>query len=486
MKTKLLILAIVGLGLVSCSNDTVTDRTQSDLISFRPLLNSTTRTANSAGLKSAWETGDILYVYADYNGAMYFQDQFVKDGTGFNSATKHYWPSEITSTKAITFTSFWGAAQKAWTAPGDENQLAAQYVVDDAVANQMDLLFAKKTITAKPDDGAAVVLNFRHMLSQIAVKVANDQASLTIDVTGVRVGYVAKAGDFVYSGDVTDTNVDDATNSAAATMIARTDWTPVAATVATEMYDQDVTATLSGTTTATALTGFNSWILMPQQLTAATAYTDLTAGATTADPKLNGAYIALKMSIKDKDSNISIVDEQWCYWPINTEWKPGYKYTYTVNAGSGGYQGTDQNNTPGLDPVLSGLVIWFSPTCTIDTWVDEDEVNISDPVATGLYAKGSTNTINVAAGANGGFSFTITGLTPNNTVSLNDVNNSIASMSVDNATVPASGKVLVTGKLKANTAGAVTNSIVLTEKDGTPATVSTTTINIVQAAPATP
>ena len=407
----------------------------------------------------------------------------MKDGTGFNSAAKHYWPSEITTTKAITFTSFWGAAQKTWAASGDENKLAAQYVVDDAVANQMDLLFAKKTLTAKPDEGAAVVLNFRHMLSQIAVKVANDQASLTIDVTGVRVGYVAKAGDFAYTGGVTDTNVGDATNTAGATMIDRTDWTPVAATVATEMYSQDATANLTGATTATDLTGFQSWILMPQQLTAATAYTDLTAGAATAGPKLNGAYIALKMSIKDKDSNISIVDEQWCYWPINTEWKPGYKYTYTINAGSGGYQGTDHNDIPGLDPVLSGLVIWFSPTCTIDTWVDEDEINISDPVATGQYAKGSTNTVNVAAGANGGFTFTITGLTPNNTVSLNDVNNSLASMSVDNTTVPASGKVLITGKLNANTAGEVTSTITLSEADGTPATVSTTTINIVQATP---
>lgn len=453
------------------------------MISFRPLVNSTTRAANGAGLKSAWETGDILYVYADYNGSKYFQDQFVKDGTGFNSAAKHYWPSEITTTKAITFTSFWGAAQKTWAASGDENKLAAQYVVDDAVANQMDLLFAKKTLTAKPDEGVAVVLNFRHMLSQIAVKVANDQASLTIDVTGVRVGYVAKAGDFAYTGGVTDTNVGDATNTAGATMIDRTDWTPVAATVATEMYSQDATANLTGATTATDLTGFQSWILMPQQLTAATAYTDLTAGAATADPKLNGAYIALKMSIKDKDSNISIVDEQWCYWPINTEWKPGYKYTYTINAGSGGYQGTDHNGIPGLDPVLSGLVIWFSPTCTIDTWVDEDEINISDPVATGQYAKGSTNTVNVAAGANGGFTFTITGLTPNNTVSLNDVNNSLASMSVDNTTVPASGKVLITGKLNANTTGEVTSTITLREVDSTPATVSTTTINIVQAAP---
>jgi hypothetical protein len=86
------------------------------------------------------------------------------------------------------------------------------------------------------------------------------------------------------------------------------------------------------------------------------------------------------MTIKSADDAATIVPEQWCYWPINTEWLPGYKYTYTINAGSGGYQPTDQDNTAGLDPVLTGTFIWFTPSCTIDTWV-ESAINVDAPTS---------------------------------------------------------------------------------------------------------
>jgi hypothetical protein len=367
MKTKLLILAIVGLALVSCSNDTITERSQNDVISFRPLLNNTTRAANAAGLKSAWEAGDKLYVYADYKNGKFFQDEFVKDGTGFNSSNKYYWPKDL-STNNVTFTAFWGAAQKTWETAGDENKLNAAYEVDASVANQMDLLFAKKTVDTKPTGG--VVMNFRHLLSQVIVKVANDQAGLNIIISGVKIGYVSKSGTFSYTGTSTDTQE---TGSKNATLIARTDWGLTAAAAA-NVYEQNATATLDGSVPSESLTGFTSWILMPQLLSPATDYTErATSGAVTTatPPTLNGAYIALKMEVKTKGTSVVVVPEQWCYWPINTEWKPGYKYTYTVNVGSGGYQPTDQNNTAGLDPVIDDLVIWFSPSCTIDTWVDE-------------------------------------------------------------------------------------------------------------------
>lgn len=374
MKTKIFILAIAGMALAACSNDQTVAQNESDVISFRPLINSNTRAANSAGVKSAWDAGDKLYVFAGYKNGKLFQDEFVKDATGFNSTTKYYWPSDL-ATNNVTFTAFWGAAQKAWTVTGDENKLADAYEASTNVANQMDLLFAKKTVSTKPAGG--VVLNFRHMLSQVIVKAANDQAGLKIDIAGVKIGYVSKQGTFSYSGAGTDTQEDGTSN---ATLIARTDWSPTAAAT-DNTYEQNVTASLSGTATATDLTSFTSWILLPQQLVPATDYTTrATSGpvTTATPPTLNGAYIALKMSIKDLSTNTSVLDEQWCYWPINTEWKPGFKYTYTVNAGSGGYQPTDQDNTAGLDPVLNDLIIWFSPSCTIDSW---DATSVTVPAS---------------------------------------------------------------------------------------------------------
>lgn len=390
MKKNLFILAAAALAFTACSSDETIAVNEgladANTISFRPLITNVTRAANGTGLKTAWEGGDKLHVTAIYKSAKYFQDDFTKgtgegSAAGFNSTTKYYWPNDL-STNSITFTAFWNVAQKTYASSGDENSLAAAYTVPDAVAEQKDLLLAKKTVTSKPTDGG-VTLNFRHMLSQIIVKVANDESNLKVVVSGVRVGYVAKTGTFTYTGGVTDTQVADATNTANATLIPRTNWSPTAATAATQLHEQTVSATLTGTADATVLTSFSEWILMPQQLTAATDYTAReTSGAVTSatDPKLNGAYLALKMTVKSADDAATIVPEQWCYWPINTEWLPGYKYTYTINAGSGGYQPTDQDNTAGLDPVLKGTFIWFTPTCTIDTWV-ESAIAVDDPTA---------------------------------------------------------------------------------------------------------
>ncbi len=488
MKKNLFFFAAAALALASCSSDETVLENESlanaDVIEFRALTNGLTRAANGTGLKTTWETGDILYVTAQRGTAKFFQDQFVKDATGFNSATKHYWPSDLGTTN-VTFDAFWGAVYKTWAADGDGKSLAAAYTVPDAVASQKDLLYARKTISSKPS--GAVTLNFRHMLSQIVVKVANDQANLEVNVTGVRVGYLNKVGTFTYDGGVTDTQVEDATNTAGATLIDKDNWTKTddGSKNATYKFEQTVTSTnLAGVTSAKALTGFSSWILMPQALSAATAYTDGTKGSAGSDPKLNGAYLALEMVIIDKDTDAPIVAKQWCYWPIGTTWNPGYRYTYTINVGSGGYQpcNVDATVATTLDPVLDGAAIWFSPLCTIDEWVDAN-YGVSSPIArtaSYAYTASGSETINLDAGANGTYTFTITGLTAGNSITASATGNFTASPTVsDSGTVPASGQITITGTLSANTTAAASSVITITNT--TSSTSMTITIN--QAAP---
>lgn len=484
MKKYLLIMAVAALALTSCSSDETIAVNQSDAISFRPLVNNLTRTANGAGLKASWETGDVLHVYADYNGAKLFQDDFTKESSGgFNSSTKHYWPTDISSSKKVTFTAFWGAAQKSWTAAGDENKLAAKYTVDNDVTKQMDLLIAKKEVSAKPAAGAGVELNFRHMLSQIAVKVVNNEANMKITVTGVRIGYVSNAGTFTYSGGVTDQNTTDNTNSGGATLVARTDWsTDVATNGTTSQFDQSVTATaLTGVTAATSLTDFKPYILMPQQLIAASDYStrESSGAVTTATaPTLNNAYIALKMAIEETSTSAPLLAEQWCYWPIDTEWKPGYKYTYVVDASQGGYQPTDQDNTTGLDPVFGGSYIWFTPSCTIDAWVDAN-YGVSMPVARTVsyaFANATNQTIYLNAGENGDFTIILTGLTTGKSLSASATGNFTPSPTVtDNL----DGTYTLTGTLSANGPTAVYSVITINNTSD----VESMTITIVQPAP---
>ena len=488
MKKILLMMAVAALVLASCSSDETVAVNQGDAISFRPLVNGVTRTANGAGVKSAWETGDILYVTAQRGTAKFFQNQFILDATGFNSSNKYYWPSDITTTP-ITFAAFWGAAYKTWAANGDGLKLASAYTVPDAVASQKDLLFALKTVNAKPSDGG-VTLNFRHMLSQIVVKVANDQANMKVTVSGVRIGFLNKTGTFAYnttnSGSETENNVANNTNSGSETLIARTDWTKTddASKNASYLFEQTVSATLTGTTAATALTDFSSWIMLPQELTLATGYTTAHTNGPIGDTdyELNGAYIALKIAIEDKDSSTPILAEQWCYWPIGTTWNPGYRYTYTVNAGSGGYQPTDQNgDKTNLDPVTDNNVIWFQPTCTIDTWVDEN-YGISSPIArlaSFAFANGSTETISLGAGANGRYDITITGLTVGHHITATgSVNFSVNSIS-DSGVVPANGTLKIDGLLSPNGKAAAASVITINDTDNS----ESMTITINQAIP---
>ena len=392
MKKNLLILAVAAVALASCSNDETIAVNESDAISFRPLVSNVTRAANSTGLKSAFEEGDIINVHALYNSTQYFQDDFTMQATGgFTSTKPHYWPSDVT-TKNVTFTAIWGATQTAGTAGN-----FTSYSPNAAAASQKDILVAKHTSATKENP---VLLNFRHTLSQIFVKVQNTNANLKVTITGVRIGYIKTASSsFTYSGGVTDTQEDGSHNAG---NVVQSDWSLVdfatpgsGETYANNYkYDQDLTGTptvLTSTAAAQDFTAlFTPWILLPQDMKASTDadsdgivdYANAKSGGTASDiPDLGGSYIALEMTIENYDvanttATGTIVAKQWCYWPITTNWNPGYKYTYTIDVAGGGYMPTDTNNDKELDPVLAGAVIVISPSCTIDAW-DPEAVAIS-------------------------------------------------------------------------------------------------------------
>lgn len=385
MKKKLLILAVVGLALAACNSDeTVASQATSEVneISFRALTNATTRVANGYGVKSTWDTGDRLYVNAirtvSTSRSLYFQGLFDKDASGFNSSAKHYWPNDL-ATNNINFTAFWGVSYKTISSytDDDEYKLNAAYTVGN-VGSQTDILYAQSpAISSKPANGC-VVLNFRHMLSQIIVQVSNTESNLDIDVSGVMIGNVYNTGTFQYTGTETST----AATTGGSNVIPSGSWTSQS-TVISYTQDTGTTPSISQTSLTSnddgnvAIVNYTPLILMPQTKAPATAYNaaeHTPATPTTINqsilPAVNGSYIALKMAIKDSATGNTIVSERWCVWPIAVGWNPGYKYTYTVNAGSGGYQPIDQDGTTDLDPVLGGSVIWFSPSCTIDVWAE--------------------------------------------------------------------------------------------------------------------
>ena len=387
---KLFFFAIAALGLAACSNDEVVEMNQGEAISFRPLTTNVTRSPNSTGVKQNFETGDVINVYANYfNGesnVKYFQDDFTKqDGSTFTSSpAKYYWPAGISSTNKMTFTAIWGATQLA-NNPGKIGTADAKVTIE----GNKDILVARHVSNTAE---ATPILNFRHALSQVVLKVKNTNTGLKITITDFQVGYVDKTSYFDFDKSSAsaatdqqeleaDASAGNVTSSpAAVTLIPATNWTNDAAAAPTSNYSQNLassvvfTATNGGTADDEVVTLGSPWILLPQNRTAISAgYVTTQSGTVNAStvPDINKPYLAVKMTIESYNGAAvtgTLVSQRWCCWPVSIDWSPGYKYTYTINVGDGGYEPIDTDNDGALDPTL-GTEIVFSPSCTIDYWV---------------------------------------------------------------------------------------------------------------------
>ena len=356
MKTRFVLLtAAAVLGLASCNKDRVVEMSVPDSINFNASLGFATKATS----KTSFATGDKFDVWSVFDNAgaktTYFHDNYLFDGTSWHStSTPYYWPETVDGTHTLTFHAVWPENIARTTSADSFN-----YTVVDASANQKDVLYAKHVSTSKETTG--VKLNFRHTLSMIDVKVKNSSSTLKFDVTGIKVAFVNKAGTFtatsVASGNTDDMNTGN---------LARTDWVATDGTAdASKGYNQTgLTASIAAGASAAGLG--TSWMLMPQEQTIAGAYTSSELAA-----PANGAYLAVKMTIRNAADGTVIASERWCCWPVAISWTPGYKYTYTIDLAGGGYEETNVDGDPELDPVLGGQEIIFVG-CTVDAW---DEFN---------------------------------------------------------------------------------------------------------------
>lgn len=393
MKKYLFFAAVAGM-LASCSNDeTVSDVSkQQETVSFAGSVGNMTR---SVGLVTAINQVEKMNVWCNINenglAKKYFSDTFNRTDAGYVSANSYYWLSDISDAKTMSFTAFHNAIQ---TASGTINGFAPEA----NAASQQDVLVAHHVSTTK--ETPCVKLNFRHILSQINVKVRNSNPLLKGTVSAVRIGYVKTASSqFKYSGGVTD--VIDQVN------VAQSDWTLVDfaqpganETVANNYkYEQAVSWTTDNNegnfaTDAKALTGFTPWILLPQDMKKfakndnnekiyAHSYAENVKDAQgNVLPDVTGSYIGLKVAITYVVEGVEtlIVPEQWVYWPIDdlANWLPGNKYTYVIDINSGWYPNPPK---PGPEPGPGPLVpvfenIKFCPDCTVDSWDDAGSFNV--------------------------------------------------------------------------------------------------------------
>lgn len=377
---KYICFAAVAALLAACSTDeTVSEvASQKDAVSFAGYVGSMTR---SIGLVSRIDQVESMNVWCDVNenGASqkYFNDTFNRTQSGYVCPTNYYWLSDISNSKTMTFTAFHNAVQ---TARGTITNFAPAA----SAGLQQDVLVAQHTSTTK--ETPCVKLNFRHILSQIDVKVRNTNAKLKATVSGIRIGYVKTAStQFQYSGGATDAI--DATN------VAQSDWTLVdfAAPGANETmadnykYEQAVTWSTDDNngnfvTPDKQLGGFTPWILLPQPMKKFATneqgekiynYSEAVDAQGNLLPAVSGSYIALKVNVNFVSEGVetALLTNQWVYWPIDdlTDWNPGNKYTYVIDINSGWYPNPPIPGGP-LDPVYKDIK--FCPECTVDSWDD--------------------------------------------------------------------------------------------------------------------
>jgi len=383
MKKSIILMAAALMAFTACQKDEVVSSNNGDAISFNPVLNNATKaTATTATSLTSF----VVNAMNEGTTTAYFKDvTFTKNTqSNFTSAKSYYWPAgnldfyayAPASSSQITYTDY-----KTFTV-----------TPADAQADQVDLIYAYKGGCNKSTNGkSGVSLNFRHAESQICVKVKNTSSTLKFVVDGWKLVYLSKSGTFTYATSSATATHNDGTSST--DVLAAGTWSDLGTAAVTNFYKYDgFTAknVAAETTTAVALDG--SMILVPQTTTAATDYVNGTSS--TVGDAMNGSYIAVKVKILNSTDDTRLYPATdvtaWACWPVAFNWKPGYKYIYTVDLAGGGYyeenttkdpdDDDDDNpttNPDDLDPILD-TPIFFS-TVTVDEFYVDTEINLDGP-----------------------------------------------------------------------------------------------------------
>ncbi len=382
MKKRIIFLPMVAIMMAACSsNETIeVNENKGDLISFRPIVKGVTRAAD-ADLSSDGKSFNVEAFNTGTATSPYFSNvTFTKSGSTFTSATKYYWPTTNLDFYAYSpITEDVSGVQK-----GALSNEAYQIVKTDyktftitpsaTVSEQVDFIYANTKNKGKGSTGEVTTLNFRHAGAKIVVKVKNSAPNLKFEISGWKLGYLDNSATFTYGDANTDTQ-DGA-------QLAFTDWSGKSDQSADNTYSTEFTANAiaasqstayflgnAGTPSASTDESLNM-ILIPQTLTAATAYASAETNA-----KPNGSYIALKMVIKNNTTAGETVadataNDKWAMWPIGGyNWEPGKKYTYTIDLAGGGYYETNQDADTDLDAILEGAEIKFA-SVTVDGWTE--------------------------------------------------------------------------------------------------------------------
>lgn len=372
MKKNLLFLASGLIILASCSKDELIEVNNSGNIKFRPAIGAVTR-ANNVLNKSNMGSFKVT-AYSDAETSNFFTDLEVESkdqGNTWNTKKTYYWPTSGTlkffaySPKDISNVSIDNNSQK-----------IADFSPAEDVATQKDVVVSVNTGTKEQNEQSGVNINFKHILSQIEVQAKCSNPNIQVEVKGIKLCQIPSKSTFTFPSSITEQSFE----------IPQTQWsTPNTA----KDYSISLESIITLNDGAQNITGSNNFQMIPQQLTPWKENTEA-----------NGAYIAILCKISNKDGGRLVQlfpknSGKFAYSAvkIDTNWKPGKKYTYTLNFFSGsnsgggridpnptdprnsGNQEIDTNTGQGGDPILGGPIKF---TVSVDTWQEENtnEINL--------------------------------------------------------------------------------------------------------------
>lgn len=237
-------------------------------------------------------------------------------GSGANTyTTEYYWPTDNSELTFYTYTPDLGA-DGTESITGSSNTIT--YTPNSTITGQKDLATCIATGT-KANQTEGVELAFKHALSQIEVQAYYDagetEAKYTYKVAGVQIANVDGTAIFTFdSNEETGGKWNDNTETSERNV-------PY-----TVEYDGIDMPTSEG---ESIMGTGGTWMLIPQ---------NLTESAWAGDNNNTGAYLAVKIQIKEAKGDGIIYPETeagdeeygWAAVPIDTNWEAGKKYTYQL------------------------------------------------------------------------------------------------------------------------------------------------------------
>ncbi|MFI3267427.1 MAG: fimbrillin family protein [Rikenellaceae bacterium] len=405
---NLILASAAVIALASCSKESTVDvaiTSSKNLIEFTAYASSASTTKgtpiNSNTEFQGGDSGGGSFDVSAYftassgeNSGKYFGFNTVTYTSGsWVNATEMYWPNEAGT---LGLGAFYPSTvtEASYSYETDAHSFKfTDYVVADAVASQVDLMYAVKAEAVSTfGEEDAINLHFKHALTQIAFTATKDD-DITVTVSDIQICNVVNKGTFTAT-ESTDDDYTTSTTTPADDVDKDNFGEWEVASTGESIYSHYAAAMADGSPisvtddeTAVALTSStDALMLLPQELEA----WDPTAASST------NSFLAIKCTIMHTGDDIeaSIVDG-YVFVPFSTDdieyttgtgtdgWLPGYKITYNLHFG-GGYtlpDGVDEDDDddddeipdPGKTPDPDDVVETLRPityTISVDEWIN--------------------------------------------------------------------------------------------------------------------